>query len=89
MGSLKDRAVVLERISLLPMAAVAEELEVLALVENHRIFGRGIGYIDAHLLAAVCLNTAREATLWTRDRRLQTMALQMGVSADLPWTRLQ
>lgn len=37
--------------------------------------GRGIGYIDVHLLASAVLS---EATLWTNDKRLATVAEEMG-----------
>ncbi|HFD79556.1 MAG TPA: VapC toxin family PIN domain ribonuclease, partial [Gammaproteobacteria bacterium] len=46
-------------------------------IEQHGLMGRGIGYIDAHLLAAVSL--ASPARLWTRDRRLAAVAADLGV----------
>ncbi len=46
--------------------------EVLFFIERHGLMGRGIGYVDAHLLAAVAL--AVSARLWTRDKRLRTAA---------------
>jgi hypothetical protein len=51
-GSLSDRAV-LDLMRHLPMAAVAETEEVLAFIDRHRIHGKGLGYVDVHLLAAV------------------------------------
>jgi predicted nucleic acid-binding protein len=57
--------------------AVATDEEVLHFIENHALFGRGIRYVDAHLLAAVHLTG--EATLWTRDRRLCEAAERLGV----------
>jgi len=48
------------------------------MIEEHSLFGRGIGYIDAHLLAAMRLTPG--ARLWTRDKRLSAVAanLQLG-----------
>jgi predicted nucleic acid-binding protein len=51
---------------------------VLLLIERDRLMGRGIGYIDAHLLAAARLSHCR---LWTQDLRLAAVALEEGVAA--------
>jgi hypothetical protein len=48
---------------------------VLAFVEQHRLFGRRIGYVDAHLLASVALMPG--TALWTHDRRLLAAALAL------------
>jgi predicted nucleic acid-binding protein len=68
LGSLTNRGVVLDALKNLPQAPVATHDEVLRLIEENELFGTGIGYIDAHLLAAVRL--APGARLWTRDKRL-------------------
>src|SRR5688500_17603344 len=67
MGSLKDRQEVLVELSKLPTITFADDREVLALVENFKIHSRGIGYLDAHLLASARLTP--DTSLWTRDRR--------------------
>jgi hypothetical protein len=61
---------------------VASDREVLRLIDDERLYGRGIGYIDAHLLAAARLTG--EARLWTRDGRLQRAAAELGLAAMLP-----
>lgn len=71
-GNLRKRAEVLALLQDLPQAPVARNAEVLFFIEQHRLMGRGIGYIDAHLLAAATL--ADPARLWTRDRRLAAVA---------------
>jgi predicted nucleic acid-binding protein len=71
-GTLADRKVVLELLQELPAASVADTHEVLAFIERHRLFGRGIGYVDVHLLAAVALTDG--SSLWTRDKRLRSIA---------------
>ncbi|EHK55353.1 type II toxin-antitoxin system VapC family toxin [Allomesorhizobium alhagi] len=86
MGSLRDRSLIIEDVSDLPMALVAEDHEVLALVDRLKLHGRGIGYLDVHLLASVRLTG--NASLWTRDRRLHAAAEENGLAADLPATPL-
>jgi predicted nucleic acid-binding protein len=49
------------------------------LVERRRLFGAGIGYVDAHLLAAALF--ADGLTLWTQDRRLLPVATRLGIAA--------
>ncbi len=78
LGQLSGRSEVLPLLSNLPQAKVAIEAEVMTLVETQRLFGLGIGYVDAHLLAATLLTT--DAGLWTRDRRLAAVAADLGIS---------
>jgi predicted nucleic acid-binding protein len=75
-GSLSDRALVLELLRDLPMALVAEADEVLAFIDRHGIHGKGMGYVDVHLLASVTLTPG--ASLWTRDKRLHAIATGLG-----------
>ena len=81
MGSLRQRGWFLAAMSNLPHVDVATDQEVLGFVERHRLFGTGIGWIDAHLLASVQLTAA--ALLWTRDRRLRAAAERLGLAAPL------
>ena len=75
-GSLSDRALVLDLLRDLPTATVAEAEEVLAFIDRRGIHGKGLGYVDAHLLAAVALTPG--ARLWTRDKRLHAIAMSLG-----------
>jgi predicted nucleic acid-binding protein len=77
-GSLTHRSAILELLQELPTAAVAESEEVLGFIERHALHGKGIGYVDAHLLASVALTQG--ASLWTRDKRLQVAADDLGCS---------
>lgn len=77
-GVLRNRAAVLEHLARLPQAVAANDDEVLALVTNRRLFGRGIGWVDAHLLASALLT---HVGLMTLDRRLARLGAAMGVSA--------
>jgi predicted nucleic acid-binding protein len=74
-GSLSKRAPTLELLQQLPMAPVAEPDEVLRYVEDHKLHGKGIGYVDVHLLASTAIGGTK---LWTRDRRLHDMAVRLG-----------
>lgn len=81
LGSFRRRKAVLADLQDLPQAAVASAEEVLCFIGNHGLFGRGIGYVDAHLLAAVRLTP--DARLWTGDRPLQRVAAELGLAAVL------
>lgn len=79
LGSLKNRAVVLGDLARVPAAPMADDYEVLTLIEGKRLYGSGIGFVDAHLLASALLNS--EGLVWTRDRRLQAAADSLGIDA--------
>ena len=76
-GNLPNRYDVLEYLEGLPQLTVATHEEVLFFIEHHQLMGTGIGYVDAHLLAASILHGATQ--LWTRDRRMMTVADQLGI----------
>jgi predicted nucleic acid-binding protein len=76
-GNLSNRGELLMLLGNLPRLVVATDAEVLFYIEQHQLMGRGIGYIDAHLLAAVAI--AGPVKLWTRDRRLATVAGELGM----------
>ena len=78
MGNLRQRKAVLEAMRELPQMQVASDDEVLHFVEEKVLFGRGIGYVDAHLLASLQLTPGTR--LWTRDQRLHGVAKQIGVA---------
>ena len=82
LGYLRQRDIIMRSLHRLPQAVVASDREVLRLIDEERLYGRGIGYIDAHLLAAARLTA--EARLWTRDGRLQRVAAERGLAAMLP-----
>ena len=81
LGNLPQRRLVLNMLRLLPQAPVASDSEVLHFIERHKLFGIGIGYVDAHLLAAAQL--VGDASLWTRDKRLLHTAVRVGLAATL------
>ena len=71
-GNLRNRGHLLELMRGLPGAPVATDEEALTLIERHSLMGRGIGYIDVHLLASAAL--AGTVALWTGDRHLSSVA---------------
>lgn len=75
-GSLRNRSEILTLLRVLPEAQVAEHEEVLGFVDRERLYGRGIGWIDVHLLASARLSSAR---LWTMDRQLSKVASALNV----------
>jgi len=77
-GNLRQRTEILSLLNDLPEISVARDEEVLFYIERHELMGRGIGYIDAHLLAAVALEAGTR--LWTRDKRLGKLAKTLGIA---------
>lgn len=75
LGSLKQRASILQSLQNLPAATAATDAEVLTFIATHTLHGMGIGYVDAHLLAATKLTPGSQ--LWTLDKRLLAAALQL------------
>jgi predicted nucleic acid-binding protein len=82
-GNLRNRADVLELLQGLPAAVVASDQEVLLMIEQHQLMGRGIGYVDAHMLASAKLSHCQ---LWTQDRRLAVLTEERGLAAPEPET---
>ncbi len=80
MGSLRQRDVILNALQDLPQAVVAGDGETLAYIDRQKLFGLGIGYVDAHLLASVRLTPG--GSLWTRDKRLHEIAKRSGLAAE-------
>ncbi len=79
-GNLPDRALVFQLLSELPAAPLASNPEVLALIERRRLMGKGLGFIDAHLLASALLAAPDAMLLWTRDTALDGVAAQLGLA---------
>ncbi len=76
-GNLRSRVRVIDLLQALPQLAMAMDDEVLYFIERHKLMGRGIGYVDAHLLAAASISGS---LLWTRDKRLRAIATELGVA---------
>lgn len=80
LGRLAQRREILQLLSSLPQAEVANAAEVAISIEAHQLYGVGIGYVDAQLLASTRLTP--QARLWTRDKRLAAVAAHQDVLAQ-------
>ena len=79
-GNLRNRTTVLSLLGQLPETRKASHEEALLFIDNKKLLGRGIGYVDAHLLAATALSDS--ARLWTLDKRLGALAGELGLGFD-------
>lgn len=75
-GNLKNRSHILSLLATLPLVHMAEHEEVMRFIEANRLMGKGLGYIDIHLLASAVLTSV---PLWTLDKRLNRAAASMGM----------
>jgi predicted nucleic acid-binding protein len=82
LGNLPDRQKTIASLDRLPMVKVAQLSEVRSMIEAHALCDRGIGFVDAHLLAATLITS--QTVLWTRDKQLRQVALTFGLHAELP-----
>lgn len=78
-GNLKNRREILFRLRDLPQAVQADDVEVLRFIEDRRMMGKGLGYIDMHLLASALLSNT---PLWTLDQKLQEAARELGIGYE-------
>ena len=77
LGNLSHRDEVISLLRGLPQAALADNDEVLRLIDQEGLYGAGIGYVDAQLLAATRLTP--DTRLWTADNRLSTVTARLGL----------
>jgi predicted nucleic acid-binding protein len=80
-GSILNRHEILQLLEILPRIGMAHHSEVLHLVEAEHLYGRGIGWIDAHLLASTML---AGSSLYTSDRKLRLVAESLGIAFKVP-----
>lgn len=78
-GNLANRSVLLENLSLLPSAEHVSDSEVRHLIESRRLWGRGLGWVDMHLLASALLT---RCGLWTFDKPLAATASELGMGSS-------
>lgn len=78
LGNLRQREQILDDLLALPEILPATDDEVMHFINTNRLYGRGIGYIDAHLLASVRLVPG--SRIWTRDKRLDALAREMNIA---------
>jgi len=76
-GNLKNRANILSLLETLPAADIADHEEVMQFIETNHLMGKGLGYVDIHLLASAVL---MDVPLWTLDKSLSKSAALLGVN---------
>ena len=81
LGSLRRRTETLALLDWLPQVRMPQLSEVRLMIEARRLYGTGIGLIDAHLIASVFVNSP--TLLWTRDKPLRKLAENLGIDARL------
>ncbi len=81
-GTPPRRQSVIELLHELESVPVATSQEVLALIEQRGLHGRGCGFVDMSLLASALLGARTQ--LWTLDKRLQTLAVELGLAYQPP-----
>ena len=82
LGPLPNRKKILTYLDLLPRVPTAQQSEVRQMIEARSLHNRGIGLIDAHLIASALIRP--DTQLWTRDRSLRRIAKGLGILAKLP-----
>ncbi|MDP1808024.1 MAG: type II toxin-antitoxin system VapC family toxin [Actinomycetota bacterium] len=75
-GNLNNRLEILSLFQSLPAVTIAEHEEVMRFIENHKLMGRGIGYVDLHLLTSTALT---EIPIWTFDKKLNEVSTEFGL----------
>ena len=76
-ANIKNRKEFLSLIQTLPMAPIIDLDEFIYFVDQNKLMGRGIGFIDIHLLASARLS---ESPLWTLDKKLKSVAKELNVA---------
>jgi predicted nucleic acid-binding protein len=76
-GNLKNRSQILSLLQSLPMSIKAEHEEVLGLIERSQLMGKGLGYVDIHLIASAVLTGI---SIWTHDKKLEQVANALLIS---------
>ena len=75
-GNLKNRVEILSLLQTLPMAIHGDHKEVMKFIEDHTLMGKGLGYIDIHLIVSAIIT---DIPLWTADKKLNEISLKLGI----------
>jgi len=76
-GNIKNRVEILSLLNALPSTPIADPNEILEFIDIHALMGKGLGYVDIHLLVSSMLEGI---LFWTADRRLDKVALDLKIS---------
>jgi predicted nucleic acid-binding protein len=75
-GNLSKRTEILSLLQTLPLANHAEHEEVMHFIENYSLMGKGLGYIDMHLIVSAILT---RVSIWTLDKKLREVSSKLGL----------
>ena len=78
-GNIRNRGEVFSLLQALPMAIQAEHEEVMEFIERHCLMGKGLGFIDVHLIASAELT---DTPIWTFDQALSVVSAQLGLNSS-------
>ena len=78
LGNLRQRDAILDTLNNMQSVKIAKDEETIRFINQHKLYGLGIGYIDAHLLTSVRLTPG--TLLWTKDKRLHAAANRLEMS---------
>jgi hypothetical protein len=76
---MNHRSEILQLLQALPSVPMVENKEAMTFVERHHLMGRGVGWVDVHLLASAAMENV---LLWSIDRRLAAIARSLGVYGE-------
>lgn len=79
-GNLKNRTEIISLLQSLPMAPTIEFDEILFFIDRHHLMGKGVGFVDVHLLASAQLTVT---PLWTADKKLVSVVDQLELAFKL------
>ena len=75
-GNIINRKEIIALLQTLPQASVVEFDEYLYFIEHNQMFGKGVGFVDIHLLASAQLS---QVALWTADKRLKNASVELAL----------
>jgi hypothetical protein len=78
-GNIRNRSEILSLLQALPMAIQAEHEEIMEFIEHNQLMGKGLGYVDIHLIASAILTGV---PIWTFDKMLDQVSSQFGLSLN-------
>jgi hypothetical protein len=76
-GVIKNRREILALMQALPTVIEAEHDEAMLFIDRHRLTGKGLGFIDVHLMASAVLS---DTPLWTMDKTLKAESSRLGIA---------
>jgi predicted nucleic acid-binding protein len=83
-GDIRNRYEIISLLNDLPSTDILDHSDIMEFIENRKIMNKGIGYIDVHLLGSALVS---ETPLWTFDKALKKIAIQLSIEYDVKLKR--